>query len=120
MSSSTWINYAETSIAKKMSLTCSYIDDIITLNSDGYFDERRDDIYPNSLKLNKENDGNTEAKFLDLDISVQDKCFIQNSMVNMRPFLLLLLIKQIYLEIFLRSLHMEYSFHSSLDIQLLV
>ena len=43
------------SLAKKLSLTCRFIDDLITLNSNGEFETNRENIYPKSLKLNKEN-----------------------------------------------------------------
>ena len=63
------------SLAKKLSFTWRYIDDLITLNSDGYFDEIRTDIYPESLKLNKENADDSHASFLDLNITVKNEIF---------------------------------------------
>ena len=64
------------SLARKLSLTFRYIDDLITLNSDEDFDRNRTDIYPASLKLNKENTTNSTATFLDLEINVENRMFI--------------------------------------------
>ena len=47
----------------------------MTLNSDEDFDKNRKDIYPTSLKLNKENTSNTTATFLDLEINVENNMF---------------------------------------------
>ena len=63
------------SLARKLSSTYINIHDLICLNSDGLFDESRGEIYPSSLKLNKENTEDSEATFLDLSIKVQNKMF---------------------------------------------
>ena len=63
------------SLARKLSFTFRYIDDLITLNSDDEFDSNRKYIYPESLKLNKENATDTSATFLDLEITVVNKTF---------------------------------------------
>ena len=59
-------------VAKKLTYTYRLIDDITTLNSDGYFKEYFKEIYPPSLELNKENVGDLQANVLDLDINILD------------------------------------------------
>ena len=59
-------------VAKKLTYTYRLIDDITTLNSDGYFKEYFKEIYPPSLELNKENIGDLQANVLDLDINILD------------------------------------------------
>ena len=46
------------------------MDDISSINSDGVFQEDIPLIYPASLELKKENDGNTSANILDLTSSI--------------------------------------------------
>lgn len=57
-------------IVKKLNNTFRLIDDITTLNSDGYLEEYFKLIYPDSLTLNKENEVDSAANVLDLDISI--------------------------------------------------
>ena len=51
------------------------MDDISSINGDGVFDIDRDIIYPASLKLKKENQGDISADILDLSINLQDNLF---------------------------------------------
>jgi hypothetical protein len=62
-------------IVKKLNNTFRLIDDITTLNSDGYLEEYFKLIYPDSLTLNKENEVDSAANVLDLDISIKDGKF---------------------------------------------
>ena len=48
---------------------------ILSLNSDSYFDKYRGEIYPIFLKLNKENEDSKSATFLDLGIKVGNRQF---------------------------------------------
>jgi hypothetical protein len=58
-------------IVKKLNYTYRLIDDITSLNSDGYFEQYFKEIYPDSLTLNKENiDDSINANVLDLNISI--------------------------------------------------
>ena len=57
-------------IVRKLNNTFRLIDDITTLNSDGYLEEYFKLIYPDSLTLNKENEVDSAAYVLDLDISI--------------------------------------------------
>ena len=59
-------------ITKKLQYTYRLIDDITSLNSDGYFAEYVKNIYPDCLTLNKENTDDNRANVLDLDISIDN------------------------------------------------
>ena len=52
-----------------------FIDDLAALNNSGHLGEHWSEIYPVELILNKENEDDNNASFLDLDISIQDKVF---------------------------------------------
>lgn len=62
-------------IAKKLQYTFRLIDDITSLNSDGYFSQYFNQIYPDCLKLNKENESDDKANVLDLNIDISDGKF---------------------------------------------
>ena len=62
-------------IVKKLNYTFRLIDDITTLNSDGCLEEYFKHIYPDSLTLNKENEFDSAASVLDLDISIKEGSF---------------------------------------------
>ena len=62
-------------IAKKFNNTRRYIDDLVTLNNDGHLQANVRRIYPEELKLNKENENNKVATFLDIEASIQDGRF---------------------------------------------
>ena len=55
--------------------TRRFIDDLATLNNKGHLGSNWTDIYPPELILNKENETETKASFLDLDISVQHNVY---------------------------------------------
>ena len=78
MSSSSWkkISNTDYKVAKKFNHSHRYIDDLASLNNDGYFQKYAGDIYPDSLKLNKENKTNKEASFLDTSIEIRENRFI--------------------------------------------
>ena len=63
-------------VTRKLRYTFRLIDDITTINSDGYFKEYVDNIYPACLELNKENEGTDRADMLDLRLSIEDGKFI--------------------------------------------
>ena len=50
------------------------MDDISSINSDGVFEEDISKIYPSSLELTKENDGNMSADILDLTVELAANC----------------------------------------------
>ena len=61
--------------AKKFNNTSRFIDDLTTLNNDGILEKEKGDIYPKELVLNKENEGNTQATFLDMEIKIEENIF---------------------------------------------
>ena len=63
-------------IVKKLSKTFRLIDDITTLNSDGYLEEYYKLIYPATLILNKESEVDTSANVLDLEITINKDKFL--------------------------------------------
>ena len=64
------------SAAKKFNFTRRFIDDLLTLNSDGHLEENNNmgRIYPQELKLNQENQNDDKATFLDLEEQIKDAC----------------------------------------------
>ena len=61
--------------AKKFNYTFRFIDDLITINDMGEFNNFFRDIYPSELDLKKENIDNSNASFLDLAIEIKDNKF---------------------------------------------
>ena len=51
--------------------TSRYLDDILNINN-VYFDNMASQIYPSELKLNKANNSDTEAAFLDSHLSISN------------------------------------------------
>ena len=51
--------------------TSRYLDDILNINN-VYFDNMVSQIYPSKLQLNKANASDTEAAFLDLQLSISN------------------------------------------------
>ena len=49
--------------------TSKYLDELFNID-DSYFEQMVSQIYPTELKLNKTNSSDTEAPFLDLDLSI--------------------------------------------------
>ena len=54
------------------------MDDISSINSDGVFEEAISSMYPDSLLLNKENDGHLSANILDLTVNLDSASKIFN------------------------------------------
>ena len=63
-------------VTRKLRYTFRLIDDITSVNSDGYFKDYVSNIYPACLELNKENEGTDKADVLDLCLSVKNGKFI--------------------------------------------
>ena len=61
--------------AKKFNNTRRYIDDLHTINNDGYLEVYNSEgsLYPKEMKLNKENDQDQKATFLDLEEEIENK-----------------------------------------------
>ena len=67
--------------------TSRYLDDILNINN-VYFDNTVSQIYPSELKLNKANASDTEAKFLDLHLSISNDIVIPKFMINVTTLIL--------------------------------
>ena len=59
--------------ASKFPTVFRFIDDLLTMNDGGEFARSLEEIYPSELKLNKENEGMSNATFLDLNIETYIK-----------------------------------------------
>ena len=69
----------EFGVARKYySYTRRFIDDLCTINNSGDFDEQWKEVYPEQLQLNKENEENTEATFLDLHLKIENRKIISS------------------------------------------
>ena len=80
--------------------TSRYLDDILNINN-VYFDNMVSQIYPSKLKLNKANASDTEAKFLDLHLSISNDIVIPKFMINVTTLILKLSIAHFYMVMFL-------------------
>ena len=58
-------------IIKAFSSTSRYFDDLLNIDNI-YFEHMVDRIYPDELQLNKANSSDTEALFLDLNLSISN------------------------------------------------
>ena len=61
--------------ARKLCSIFRFIDDLNSLNDGGEFVTNYSNIYPEELKLRKENTDKNQASFLDLNIKIKDGKF---------------------------------------------
>ena len=59
----------QTDIIEALNSTSRYLDDLLNIDNP-YFEQMLDQIYPTELQLNKANSSETEAPFLDLNLSI--------------------------------------------------
>ena len=59
----------QTDIIEAFNSTSRYLDDLLNIDNP-YFEQMVGQIYPTKLQLNKANSSNTEAPFLDLNLSI--------------------------------------------------
>ena len=59
----------QTDIIEAFNSTSRYLDDLLNIDNP-YFEQRIGQIYPVGLQLNKANSSDTEAPFLDLNLSI--------------------------------------------------
>ena len=59
----------ETDIIGAFTSTCTYLDDLFNIDNP-YFVQSVAQVYPTELQLNKGNSSDTEAPFLDLNLSI--------------------------------------------------
>ena len=62
----------QTDIIKAFNSTSIYLDDLLYIDNP-YFEQMVGQIYPTELQLNKANSSDTEAPFLDLNLSIKFK-----------------------------------------------
>ena len=73
-------------IIEAFNSTLRYLDDLLHIDNI-YFEHMFDWIYPAELQLNKANSSDTEAPFLDLNLSISDGIF--STKINRRILILL-------------------------------
>ena len=56
-------------VVQAFTSTARYLDDLLNIDNT-YFEQMVSQIYPTELQLNKANSSDTEALFLDLDLSI--------------------------------------------------
>ena len=59
----------QTDIIETLNFTSRYLDDLLNIDTP-YFEQMVGQIYPAELQLNKENSSDSEAPFLDLNLSI--------------------------------------------------
>ena len=59
----------QTDIIEAFNSTSRYLDDLLNIDNP-YFEQMVGQIYPTKLQLNKANSSNTEAPFMDLNLSI--------------------------------------------------
>ena len=62
-------------------------DDILNINN-VYFDNIVSQIYPSELQLNKANNSDTQAAFLDLHLSISNDIVLPKFMINVTTLIL--------------------------------
>ena len=71
----------ETNIIEAFNSTSRYLDDLINIDNP-YFEQVVGQIYPTEHQLNKANSSDTEAPFLDLNLSTTDGIYLLKLMIN--------------------------------------
>ena len=61
----------QTDVIKALNSTSRYLDDLLNIDN-SYFEGMVNQIYPSELQLNKANTSDTEAPFLDLNLSISN------------------------------------------------
>ena len=72
-------NQAE--IIEAFNSTSRYLDDLLNIDNP-YFEQMVGQIYPTELQLNKANSSDTEAPFLDLNLSITNGMVSSKKMIN--------------------------------------
>ena len=71
----------QTNIIEALNSTFRYLDDLPNIDNP-YIEQMVGQIYPTKLHLNKANSSDTEAPFLDLNLSVTNGKFLLIFMIN--------------------------------------
>ena len=65
------VRHNQTDIIEAFNSTSGYLDDLLNIY-DPYFEQMLGQIYPTELQLNKANSSDTEAPFLNLNLSISN------------------------------------------------
>ena len=71
----------KTDIIEAFNSTSRYLDDLLNIDNP-YFEQMVGQIYPTELQLNKANSSDTEAPFLDLNLSITNGIVFLKFMIN--------------------------------------
>ena len=82
-------NHSE--VIEAFNSTSRYLDDLLNINNT-FFESMVNFIYSSPLQLNKANVADTEASFLDLDLSISDSFVKTKILINGMTLILILLI----------------------------
>ena len=63
----------QSGVIEAFNSTSGYLDDLLNIDNN-FFDSMVNRIYPSELQLNKANVSDAEASFLDLHLSLSEKC----------------------------------------------
>ena len=74
-------NNNQTDIIYAFNLTFRYLDDLLNIYNP-YFEQMVGQIYPTELQLKRANSSDTEAPFLDLNLSITNGIVSSKSMIN--------------------------------------
>ena len=99
----------QTDTIEAFNSTSRYLDDLLNIDNP-YFEQMVGQIYPTKLQLNKANSYNTEASFLDLDLSITNGIVSSNIYDKQDDFNFE--ISHFWMEMFLAPLPMVYIFRS--------
>ena len=77
----------QTDISEAFDPTSRYLDDLLNINNH-YFKQMVGQIFPTELQLNKANSSDSEAPFLDLNLSITNGIVSQKFMINRKILIL--------------------------------
>ena len=78
------LNSGDIANAKKLSNSFRYLDDLLSLNDKGFFDNVSKLIYPPELTLSRTDKDGIQADYLDLDISISTNGFFNCNLFDKR------------------------------------
>ena len=99
----------QTDIIEAFNSTSRYLDDLLNIDNP-YFEQIVGQIYPTELQLNKANSSDTEAPFLDLNLSITNGIVSSKIYDKRDDFNFEIVISPILMEMFLALLPMVYIF----------
>ena len=98
-------------IIEAFNSTSRYLDDLLNIDNP-YFEQMVSLIYPTELQLNKANSSDTEAPFLDLNLSIKNGIVSSKIYDKRDDFNFEIVISHFLMEMFLALLPMVYIFLS--------